>query len=58
MLEFDPLLVMAGRYDRIAIPRWTVLYRQYALQAQFLMLEKSGHMPFIEETDETMHLLR
>jgi proline iminopeptidase len=38
-----PLLVMAGRYDRIAIARWTVLYRQYAPQAQFVMLEKSGH---------------
>jgi len=53
-----PLLIMAGRYDRVAIPRWTVQYKHYAPQAQFVMFEKSGHFPYIEETDETLRVLR
>lgn len=53
-----PLLILAGRYDRVAIPRWTVQYKRYAPQAQFVMFEKSGHFPFVEETDETMRVLR
>ncbi len=53
-----PLLVLAGRYDRIAFPRWTIQYKRYAPQAQFVMLEKSGHFPFVEQTDDTMRILR
>lgn len=53
-----PLLILVGRYDRVAFPRWTIQYKRYAPQAQFVMFEKSGHFPFIEETDETMRDLR
>ncbi len=53
-----PTLILAGRYDRVAMPRWTVQYKRYAPQAQFVMFEKSGHFPFIEETDETVRILR
>jgi proline iminopeptidase len=53
-----PTLILTGRYDRVAIPRWTVQYKRYAPQAQFVMFEKSGHFPFIEETDETLRILR
>lgn len=53
-----PLLILVGRYDRIAFPRWTIQYKRYAPQAQFVMFEKSGHFPFIEETDETVRVLR
>jgi proline iminopeptidase len=53
-----PMLILAGRYDRIAFPRWTVQYKRCAPQAKFVMLEKSGHFPFVEHTDETVGLLR
>jgi proline iminopeptidase len=53
-----PLLILVGRYDRVAFPRWTIQYKRYAPQAQFVMFEKSGHFPFIEETDETVRVLR
>lgn len=53
-----PLLILVGRYDRVAFPRWTIQYKRYAPQAQFVIFEKSGHFPFIEETDETVRLLR
>jgi proline iminopeptidase len=53
-----PMLILAGRYDRVAFPRWTIQYKRYAPKAKFVMFEKSGHFPFIEQTDETMGVLR
>ena len=53
-----PMLILTGRFDRVAFPRWTVQYKRYAPQAQFVMFEKSGHFPFIEETDYVMRVLR
>jgi len=53
-----PILILAGRYDRVSIPRWAVQYKRYAPQARFVMFEKSGHFPFIEESDETVRILR
>ncbi len=53
-----PMLILAGRYDRVALPHWTIEYKRYAPQAKFVMLEKSGHFPFIEQTDETLRLVR
>jgi proline iminopeptidase len=53
-----PTLILAGRYDRVVIPRWSVQFKRYAPQAQFVMFEKSGHFPFIEETGETVRVLR
>lgn len=53
-----PILILAGRYDRVSIPRWSVQYKRYAPQAKFVMLERSGHFPFIEQTDEVVRLLR
>jgi len=53
-----PMLVLGGRYDRIAFPRWTIQYKHHAPHAKFMMLEKSGHFPFVEQTDETMRVLR
>jgi len=47
-----PVLILAGRYDRGMLPRYAEQYKTYAPQAQFVMFEKSGHFPFIEETDE------
>jgi len=44
-----PVLIVTGRYDRVATPRFALEFRRYAPQAQFVMFEHSGHMPFIEE---------
>lgn len=44
-----PLLVIAGRYDRFSAPRFTLQYKTHAPQAEFVMLEKSGHNFFLEE---------
>ncbi|MDQ4121798.1 MAG: alpha/beta hydrolase [Acidobacteriota bacterium] len=53
-----PILVLAGRFDRMVPPRITVNYKKLAPQAEFVMFEKSGHFPFIEETDKTLSVLR
>jgi proline iminopeptidase len=44
-----PVLIYGGRYDRVAVPRMMVLFRQYCPQATFMMFEKSGHNPQVEE---------
>jgi proline iminopeptidase len=43
------MLVLAGRFDRVALPRFSVQFKKYAPQAEFVIFEKSGHLPFIEE---------
>jgi proline iminopeptidase len=53
-----PMLVLAGRYDRVSLPRYAVEYQKYAPRARFVMLEESGHFPFIEEPDKTLSVLR
>ncbi len=46
-----PTLIVAGRYDRAVLPRFSVQYKRFAPQAQFVMFEKSGHFPFVEEPE-------
>jgi proline iminopeptidase len=46
-----PTLILAGRWDRTAIPRFTTQYKELMPQATFVIFEKSGHLPFIEEPD-------
>lgn len=45
-----PVLVIAGRSDG-ANPQFAIPYREFAPQAQFVMLEHSGHQPFLEEPE-------
>ncbi|MBC7407828.1 MAG: alpha/beta fold hydrolase, partial [Arcicella sp.] len=40
-----PVLIYAGRYDRVAVPRMEVQYKTFCPQAKFVMFEKSGHNP-------------
>ena len=47
-----PVLIYGGRYDRVAVPRMMEKYRQYCPQAQFLIFEKSGHNPQVEEPEK------
>ncbi len=46
-----PVLVIAGRFDRVGIPRYTVQFQTLLPRAQFVMFERSGHMPFLEEPE-------
>jgi proline iminopeptidase len=53
-----PTLVLAGRFDRVGIPRYSLQFKTFMPQAQFVMFEKSGHLPFLEEPelhDSTVH---
>ncbi len=52
-----PILIAAGRYDRISDPRFAVKYKMYAPQAKFVMFEKSGHNPYLEENDKFFEVL-
>jgi proline iminopeptidase len=53
-----PALVIAGRFDRVSLPRYAVEYKKYLPQARFVMMEESGHFSFIEEPEKTVSLLR
>lgn len=52
-----PILIVAGRYDRISDPGFAVKYKIYAPQAQFVMFEKSGHNPYLEEHEKFFKVL-
>jgi proline iminopeptidase len=52
-----PALIIQGRYDRVAIPRFGIKYKEYAPQAKFVIFERSGHNPYIEEKDKYFELL-
>lgn len=44
-----PTLVLTGRFDRVATPRLAIQFKQFIPQATFVMFERSGHNPFLEE---------
>lgn len=47
-----PVLIYGGRYDRVAVPAMMVKFKEYCPQAQFMIFEKSGHNPQIEEPEK------
>jgi proline iminopeptidase len=53
-----PILIIGGRYDRVALPWMMVKYKEYCPQAEFVMFEYSGHQPQVEEPEETIALIR
>ena len=53
-----PTLVLAGRADGNAMPAYTRQYRQLMPQAEFVMLERSGHGLFLEEPEKALATLR
>lgn len=53
-----PVLIIAGRYDRVAVPSMQVKYREYCPQAKFVMFEHSGHNPQVEEKPAYFKLLK
>ncbi len=52
-----PVLIIAGRYDRVAVPWMQVKYKEYCPQAKFVMFEKSGHNPQVEEPEKEIPLI-
>ncbi len=52
------VLILAGRFDRAVFPKLSIRYTKYLPQAEFVMLEKSGHFPFIEEKEKSLAILR
>jgi proline iminopeptidase len=53
-----PVLIISGRFDRGMLPRYAVLFKSYAPKAQFVMFEKSGHFPFVEEPEEFIRVVQ
>ncbi|MDE3184905.1 MAG: alpha/beta fold hydrolase [Bacteroidota bacterium] len=52
-----PVLIYGGRYDRVAIPRMMEKFKEYCPQAKFVMFEKSGHNPQVEEPEKLFPLI-
>lgn len=53
-----PVLIIAGRYDRVSVPKFSILYKKYCPQATFVMFEHSGHWPMLEEPEKEFPLIR
>ena len=53
-----PILIIGGRYDRVAVPWMMVKYKEYCPQAKFVMFEHSGHNPQVEEPTAEFSLIR
>ena len=52
-----PTLILAGRFDRVALPHFSIQFKEYAPQAEFVMFEKSGHYPYIEESTKMFEVV-
>ncbi|HRN26863.1 MAG: alpha/beta fold hydrolase [Ignavibacteriaceae bacterium] len=53
-----PILIYGGRYDRVAVPWMMDKYKEYCPQAKYVIFEKSGHNPQVEEPEATLKLIR
>ncbi|MEO6893467.1 MAG: alpha/beta fold hydrolase [Ginsengibacter sp.] len=52
-----PVLIYGGRYDRVAVPVMMEKFKEYCPQAKFVMFEKSGHNPQIEQPGKLFPLI-
>jgi proline iminopeptidase len=52
-----PTLVIAGRYDMNVAPSVAYKIHQAISGSQFVVFEKSGHLPFFEEPDEFVRVI-
>ncbi|TSJ37302.1 alpha/beta fold hydrolase [Mucilaginibacter corticis] len=52
-----PVLIVTGRYDRVAVPWMAVKFKEYCPQAQFVIFEKSGHNPQVEEPEKEFKII-
>lgn len=53
-----PTLIIAGRYDRALYPRYQREFADYAPEARFIMMERSGCFAHVEEPAALLTLLR
>ena len=53
-----PVLIYGGRFDRVAVPSMMVKFKEYCPQAKFVMFERSGHNPQIEEPSKLFPMLK
>ena len=53
-----PVLVIGGRYDRVAVPSMMIKYKEYCPQAEYVMFENSGHNPQVEQPAEEFRIIR
>jgi proline iminopeptidase len=49
-----PILLLVGRADGVVFPKLALNIARHATRAEVVVFEKSGHFPFIEETEKTM----
>lgn len=56
-LEMD-ILIYAGRFDRVATPAEMIKYKKFCPQAKYVMFERSGHNPQVEQPEECFALIR
>ncbi|HMG82020.1 MAG TPA: alpha/beta hydrolase [Ferruginibacter sp.] len=52
-----PILIIGGRYDRVAVPTMMVKFKEYCPQAQFVLFEHSGHNPQVEEPEKEFPII-
>jgi proline iminopeptidase len=52
-----PILIIGGRYDRVAVPTMMVKYKEYCPQAKFVLFEHSGHNPQVEEPQKEFPII-
>jgi len=52
-----PVLIETGRFDRVAVPYMAIKFKEYCPQAEFVMFEKSGHNPQVEEPDKDFKII-
>lgn len=52
-----PVLIYGGRYDRVAVPVMMEKFKEYCPQARFVMFERSGHNPQIEEPSKLFPMI-
>jgi proline iminopeptidase len=51
------VLIITGRFDRVAVPWMAIKYKEYCPQAEFVMFERSGHNPQVEEPEKEFKLI-
>jgi proline iminopeptidase len=52
-----PVLIVTGRFDRVAVPWMAIKFKEYCPQAEFVIFEKSGHNPQVEEPDKEFKVI-
>ncbi len=52
-----PILIVAGRYDRVSVPKYAEMYKILCPQAKFIMFERSGHNPQVEQPEKEFPII-